>query len=379
MQISITYKAKREIMRFKREDIPKILKSALKNKFSDFPPKDFEEFIAQLFRDNGYEVERTKYSGDYGVDLIIMKDTKRIAVQVKRYSGKNKVGIKDANQVLGGKDYYRCKNAMIVTTSSFTNSVKNLATRTGLDLWDWNKLQKYICNTYLEGKDYYEYFGEDVYKKEPAQDFFNVRLSKVKYNVLMKGNFYATLVYLKITNVTDKNIDVSIQELPVYISRFNEQIEAIAHYSGYFIGGMVYAGCTVESCFVFYSNKVPQVTEGDKMVLKMTYLDESFSKVVRVKHTVKHTYIQEPPKKTRSECFIATATYGTPMANEIDILRKWRDASLLQNKSGRLFVKIYYRISPPIAVFISKSNKRKIIMRKILKPLIRVLKDRYSK
>ena len=78
-------------------------------------------------------------------------------------------------------------------------------------------------------------------------------------------------------------------------------------------------------------------------------------------------------------CFIATAAYGTPMATEMNILRKWRDTFLLQDKIGRVFVKTYYRVSPPIAVFISKSDQRRAIVRKILKPLISVLKGRYPK
>ena len=53
-------------------------------------------------------------------------------------------------------------------------------------------------------------------------------------------------------------------------------------------------------------------------------------------------------------CFIATAAYGTPVAEEIDILRQFRDEFLLQNAPGRAFVAIYYTTSPPVAEFISE-------------------------
>ena len=53
-------------------------------------------------------------------------------------------------------------------------------------------------------------------------------------------------------------------------------------------------------------------------------------------------------------CFIATAAYGSPAAEEIDILRQFRDEFLLHNPPGKAFVAVYYATSPPIAEFISR-------------------------
>ena len=63
-------------------------------------------------------------------------------------------------------------------------------------------------------------------------------------------------------------------------------------------------------------------------------------------------------------CFIATAAYGTPMAEEIQILRKFRDEYLLTNPLGQALVDFYYRVSPPIAEFITEHPS--------LKPVVRV-------
>jgi tetratricopeptide (TPR) repeat protein len=77
-----------------------------------------------------------------------------------------------------------------------------------------------------------------------------------------------------------------------------------------------------------------------------------------------------------SSCFIATAAYGSPLAKEIDILRSWRDEKLLKCYLGRLFVKNYYVISPPIARFIASSPILKKTTRLFLYPLIAVLKNK---
>jgi hypothetical protein len=69
-------------------------------------------------------------------------------------------------------------------------------------------------------------------------------------------------------------------------------------------------------------------------------------------------------------CFIATAAYGTPMAEEIQILREFRDEYLLTNSLGRAFVDFYYMVSPPIAEFITEHPSLKPMVRAGLVPAV---------
>jgi len=71
-----------------------------------------------------------------------------------------------------------------------------------------------------------------------------------------------------------------------------------------------------------------------------------------------------------SWCFIATAAYGTPMAGEIEILREFRDEYLLTNPVGQALVGLYYRVSPPIAKFITEHPGLKPIVRAGLLPVV---------
>jgi hypothetical protein len=78
---------------------------------------------------------------------------------------------------------------------------------------------------------------------------------------------------------------------------------------------------------------------------------------------VVNTYAIKVTTKGAGPCFIATAAYGTTMAQEIAILRKFRDEILLPNSLGAQFVSFYYKISPPIARFISRHDFLRTIVR----------------
>jgi len=76
----------------------------------------------------------------------------------------------------------------------------------------------------------------------------------------------------------------------------------------------------------------------------------------------------------KDKCFFATAAYGTDTAEEIDILREFRDKVLLPNSLGARFVSLYYRTSPPIADFISRHEVLKTAVRVgFVDPIVRIL------
>ena len=70
-------------------------------------------------------------------------------------------------------------------------------------------------------------------------------------------------------------------------------------------------------------------------------------------------------------CFIATAAYGTPLHNDINILRNFRDIYLIPNSIGNRFVSLYYRTSPRYARKLAKhETSRKIVRNFFIKPLV---------
>jgi hypothetical protein len=60
------------------------------------------------------------------------------------------------------------------------------------------------------------------------------------------------------------------------------------------------------------------------------------------------------------------------MAEEIDVLREFRDEYLLTRRLGRVLVGLYYRVSPPIAGFIAEHPGLKPVVRAGLLPAVAV-------
>ncbi len=71
-----------------------------------------------------------------------------------------------------------------------------------------------------------------------------------------------------------------------------------------------------------------------------------------------------------SNCFIATAAYGTPWQPQVHTLRKFRDTYLLTHRPGRWLVDQYYRLSPPLANVIRKREGFRTTVRVALTPLV---------
>ena len=73
---------------------------------------------------------------------------------------------------------------------------------------------------------------------------------------------------------------------------------------------------------------------------------------------------------TVDACFVATAAYGTSMANDVELLRHVRDSLLQTTVLGELSVEMYYTFGPAVAGVVGESDLLRASARSVLAPLI---------
>ena len=69
-------------------------------------------------------------------------------------------------------------------------------------------------------------------------------------------------------------------------------------------------------------------------------------------------------------CFIATAAYGSAMANDVELLRHFRDSLLESTVLGELAVESYYTFGPAVAGVVGQSELLRSTARDLLAPIV---------
>lgn len=105
---------------------------------------DFEHYIGDLLSNRGYKIKVTKPSGDFGSDIIALKDGNKYSIQVKRRV--DNISRNAVSDAVAAKDYYGCNMAMVVTNSSYTSGAIELAKATKCILVDREILTDWILD-----------------------------------------------------------------------------------------------------------------------------------------------------------------------------------------------------------------------------------------
>lgn len=113
-------------------------------------PRKFEQLVAELFRDKGYEVTLTPRSNDGGLDILAIEKSDigsaLTLIECKRYAKSNRVGVDIVRGLYGVVEQKKATRGIIATTSFFTKGAKafrdTLPYRLGLA--DYDNLKKFL-------------------------------------------------------------------------------------------------------------------------------------------------------------------------------------------------------------------------------------------
>ncbi|WP_080509902.1 restriction endonuclease [Halorubrum saccharovorum] len=109
-------------------------------------PYEFEQLIAELLEEWGWESVVTSGSNDKGVDISVSRSApfpQKYAIQVKQNSEGNRIGspkIQQYSSILNQED--SVDGVVVITTSSFTSQAREISTNLGVKLLDGDDLIK---------------------------------------------------------------------------------------------------------------------------------------------------------------------------------------------------------------------------------------------
>lgn len=121
------------------------LTSALKADISllgEITPRQFEEIVAEIFRNKGFSVDLTKRTRDGGKDIVAIHTDaigfkNKYFIECKYYSNRNKVSVDIVRSLYGVKNTNDGPNkAIIVTTSTFTSDARKFVDNEASSSWD---------------------------------------------------------------------------------------------------------------------------------------------------------------------------------------------------------------------------------------------------
>jgi restriction system protein len=102
-------------------------------------PAEFEEAVADLFRQLGYRnVTRTGRAGDLTADIVARDpDGRSVVIQCKRYAPGSQVGSPDIQRFIGMLiTQHKADQGIFVTTAAFSRPARELAHGKALELID---------------------------------------------------------------------------------------------------------------------------------------------------------------------------------------------------------------------------------------------------
>jgi len=206
-------------------------------------------------------------------------------------------------------------------------------------------------------------FGQLLGDKTGLVTRFDVQTSGYAYEIQTVSNF----------DVTDHEFDKDEKRLTIFIKSGLENN----------LGEVIIPKILLGGNFTFYLNDLefnPKIKSNEKIsfvTLNFTGLGDNKIDIIATEALVgvkeQSKNIDVPNDKTGG-CLIATATYGSELAPQVQQLRELRDNSLLHTESGTAFMEsfnpIYYSFSPIIADYERENLIFKEIVKVTLTPML---------
>lgn len=100
---------------------------------------DFERFVLEAYRRQGYDASATESGADGGVDVVLRKDGKTALVQCKQWKSQ-RAGVKPIRELAGVVAAERADRGIFVCSGTYTAEAESFAAKSGIELVDGKAL-----------------------------------------------------------------------------------------------------------------------------------------------------------------------------------------------------------------------------------------------
>ena len=135
-----------ELEKKKRQEIANQIQS--NNTLDSISPQEFELIVLEAFAMLGYKATHTSWSGDEGIDGILVKGKNKIVIQCKKQ--KSKVGQPALRDFLGAMKHANCSEGIFITISSFSDPAKSFVKEKNIKLIDGQRIIELLRTTINE-------------------------------------------------------------------------------------------------------------------------------------------------------------------------------------------------------------------------------------
>lgn len=149
--IEIDYELSDECFYYAYEEYLKAQKliDEYKKRIRDMTPREFECFVADVFKNLGYSVKITKQTRDGGHDMVVTKKEPlpfTLIVECKHWNEGHKVDVSVVRSLYGVQTAMQVNQSIVVTSSMFTKDARKFADerKTMMELWELDDLLKYV-------------------------------------------------------------------------------------------------------------------------------------------------------------------------------------------------------------------------------------------
>lgn len=111
---------------------------ALEQYWKNLSGRQFELEIAKLYQGLGYSAEICRQGGDEGIDIILERDSERIAVQCKAHN--NRISPSVARDLAGTMLHHKFEHGIIASTNGFTNGTIDFCRNKKIKLISMNEI-----------------------------------------------------------------------------------------------------------------------------------------------------------------------------------------------------------------------------------------------